>query len=127
MSDNIEEDFISDGFKKLDPGVLVPKPPKIRWGEKYKSWDDVVKIQYLEKFAHSMNHAAYLMQLERDKFGKLCEVKEKQLIMLSRSSVVKDETLLQQITKMNEQKEVYNKEMSSLKKQVRDLENDLLS
>ena len=79
-----ENDLITAGFEKLDPKLLPKQPPKINWGMLYKQKSDAEKIRYLEKLASAMNHAASLIQDERNELGRLCELTEAQLMFWHR-------------------------------------------
>lgn len=110
-----QEDFIAEGFKRItDEDLAVRNPPKIRWGDKYKAWDDKKKIEYLEKLANSMNHAVSLLQDERDQLNKLCEMKEGQLVKLSEALKQNNEMLHHEITRMNKEKQGLNARIKEL-------------
>lgn len=119
---NKEEDFIGEGFHKIDNKYIEKRPPRIQWGKKYLSWSDDKKIEYLEKFARSMNHAAYLVQSERDQLNKLCGLKEEQIGSLNKSMADNMNMLQHEVTRMNEQRQSYNTEVARLNKKVRELE-----
>lgn len=42
------------------------KAPRIQWGEKYQEWTVEQRLEYAEELACSMNHAADVMQQERN-------------------------------------------------------------
>ena len=102
--------------------LISERPPKINWGKGYLNKPDSEKIKYLENFASSMNHAAYLIQGERDQLGKLCELKEKQLIGMNKSLTANNTMLQQEITKINEQRQGFNAEVARLNSRIRELE-----
>ena len=118
---NNHDDLIVEGFAKLDDKFIEKRPPKIAWGEKYKQWSDAEKIEYLEKLAASMNHAAFLVQGERNELGKLCELKEKQLISMNAAVRQNNAMLQHEVTLMNEQRQGYNAEVSRLNRLIREL------
>ena len=117
----IDPDFIADGFHKLDSRLMEERAPKIQWGVIYQEMSYHEKIRYLEKLAATMNHAAFLVQEERNHFGELCEKKEKQIIAMSKALDQNNAMIQQQVTKMNEDRQQYNKAIADLKKQVREL------
>ncbi len=63
-------DLIADppeGFKVLHPALNGKRQaPMIAWGKEYADWPQDRKIRYLEKLASAMNHAADVMQKERN-------------------------------------------------------------
>jgi hypothetical protein len=120
--DNMKEDLIAKGFHKLDDNLITNRPPKIKWGEIYKGFTDKEKITYLEKLASSMNHAAHLIQSERNELGRLCELKEQQIIKL-KEAMDKNMLMLQtEMTKINEERQRFNKEVLCLNQRIRELE-----
>jgi len=57
-----------EGFKALHPALNGKRQaPMIAWGPEYAAWPADRKINYLEKLASSMNHAADVMQKERNR------------------------------------------------------------
>jgi hypothetical protein len=112
---NPQDDFIAQGFHKLDDNLIEKKPPKIQWGQKYQQFTDKEKIKYLENIASTMNHAAHLIQTERDELGKLCELKEEQLINMKSAMSQNMEMLQTEITKINEERQLFNAAYKELK------------
>jgi hypothetical protein len=122
LADNMQENLEAAGFKRLDPKVIDNDPPRIKWGELYKQFTDAEKIEYLEKLASTMNHAAYLIQGERDEVLTLCGLKEQQLEKLSSSMGKNDSMVQSEIMKMNEERQSFNKHVAELNKKIRELE-----
>lgn len=122
MSDNLEHtDFIGMGFHQIDEKYVSLKPPKIAWGGKYKGWSDERKVIYLQNLASSMNHAAALVQDERDELLELIDKKERQLETMNENMRQNNEMLQQQIEKMNAEKQQYNASYAKLKKEHEEL------
>lgn len=118
-----QHDFIDEGFHRLDKEIVKDHPPRISWGPIYKSKNDKDKVQYLEKLASAMNHAAFLIQNERNTLGELVEQKEEQIIVM-KAALDQNNTMIQgEITKMNAERQNYNKAVADLKAKVRVLEN----
>jgi chromosome segregation ATPase len=116
-------DIISDGWSVIDEKYISRRPPKIAWGAGYKAMTDPEKIAYLEKLAYTMNHAASLVQDERNELNRLCEQKEKQLLQMSRNLQANNEMIQSEITKLNEQRQEYNSNIMALNRQLRELKN----
>ncbi len=116
-------DWVGEGWHKLDPDLLLDKAPKIAWGDRYKMWPDVKKIKYLEELASSMNHAAFLVQNERDELNVLCARKEKMLNTLSQNLEGNNGMIQQQITLLNEERQTWNKAAAEMKAKIRELED----
>ena len=121
--DRDQEDLIAAGFHKLDSKLVSKNPPKISWGELYKANSRLDKIIYLEKLCSSMNQAAHLIQGERDQLLKLCGNKEKQLVQMSKSVEANNQMLQTELTKVNVDKQYYNKRIATLNAKIRELEN----
>lgn len=119
------EDLVARGFHRLDPKLLTNNPPKIAWGEIYKGWSDEQKLAYVEKLACTMNHAAMLIQDERNQILGLCELKEAQLTAMKLALDANNDMIQQQVTTMNEDRQKYNLAIKQLNEKVRMLEAEL--
>ncbi len=122
-----EDDLVAKGFHRLDSNLIENRPPKINWGEKYRAMEPEQKIRYLEKLAATMNHAAHLIQNERNQLGELCDKKEQQLIALSKSVDANNAMLQQEVTRMNAQRQGFHAEVSKLNTRIRGLEGGSLN
>ena len=114
-----EADFVGEGWHEIDEHLVSARPPKIRWGERYLSWSPQKKIEYLEKFAASRNHAAYLIQGERDQLNELCEKKEAQIHGLGKAMAQNSAMLQTEVTKMNAQRQDYHRNISRLNAEIK--------
>ena len=121
-SNGKDQDWLGEGFHRLDEDLIERRPPKIQWGMIYKGYSDEQKVAYLEKLAAAMNHAAYLIQNERNQLGELCERKEAQLESMKKALEENNSMIQGQITEMNAERQHYNKSISDLKSRVRELE-----
>lgn len=119
---NGQDDFVAQGFHKLDSKLITALPPKIKWGEGYRASTDAEKVTYLEKLAATMNHAAFLIQNERNALGELCEKKEQQLVKMKEAMDANNNMIQQQVTRMNEQRNAAAAHVSKLNKKIRELE-----
>ena len=116
--DNLQEDLLAQGFHKLDDKLLVVKAPKITWGRIYQSSSNEEKIDYLEKLASTMNHAASLIQDERNQLNKLCELKEQQIEKLKEAMDANNNMLQSEVAKINEERQKFNESKAGLKGQA---------
>jgi len=114
--------LIAAGFHKLDPELMVDRPPKIKWGLVYQASSDEQKITYLEKLAAAMNHAAHLIQSERDKLSVLCVKKEEQIKSLKKALDQNNDMIQSEITRMNSERQDYNKAAAEANAKIRELE-----
>lgn len=114
-------DFVAAGFRRLDENLTPANPPKIHWGKLYMSWGDEKKVQHLEKLAATMNHAAALIQDERNKMNDLLIAKEAQLNAMKKSLDQTSAMVAQQIAQHNEEKQQANRAYAALNAEVREL------
>lgn len=119
---NGEADFLGKGFHRLDDHLIPKRPPKIKWGPIYLSKTDAEKVAYLEKLAAAMNHAAHLIQGERDQLGGLCEKKEEQIASMKTALDQNNAMIQSQITKMNAEKQELLNAIITKNNRIRELE-----
>ena len=119
--DNEKADLVAAGFRKLDSKLIGLRPPIINWGIIYKGMPDDKKISYLEKLASSMNHAASLVQGERDELNRLCVLKEEQIQKLNTAMRQNSDMLQSEITKINLERQEFNKEAVRLNRIIKEL------
>jgi len=108
-------DFIGKGFKKLDSNLISERPPKIKWGKKFESWTLKEQNEYLKKLATTMNHAAYLIQEERNALLKLMDKKEKQLIKVQKAMDSNVEMVHDELEKINLERQSFNSANTGMK------------
>lgn len=113
-------DLMVEGFHELDSHLLEPNAPKIAWGEKYKKMTHHDQVRYLKNIASAMNHAAYLIQNERNDMIDLCRKQEEQIKIQQEAVDQNNLMLTTEITKMNELKQKYNAEIARLNQVIRD-------
>ena len=118
MSAEIYEN--TEGLKEID---VVERPPKIKWGDKFKSWPLEKQNDYLRRFSESMNHAADTIMQERDALGQLAEKKEEQIIQLKEALDANTLMLQTEITKMNEYRQEAQQHAAQLQARIRELES----
>jgi len=114
-----EINLIAEGFAKVP---VVERPPKVKWGDEFKAWDDEKKIQYLTKFAEAMNHAAAKIQQERDTLGELIEKKEDQIQQMKMILDLNNNMLQHEVTRMNNYKQDMNDHAAKLNARIKELE-----
>ena len=115
------EDFVGAGFHKVES--IKTHPPKIKWGKLYQDSPIDKRLAFAEKLAAAMNHAAFLIQEERDELAKLCEKKEAQIEAMHEALQQNNNMIQTQITKMNAQMQEAAKRSASLQSRIRQLEN----
>lgn len=115
-----EIDMVAEGFAVVP---VVENPPKVKWGKDFCAWDMQKQNTYLMKFAEAMNHAAEIIMGERDELGRLAELKEKQIQKMSAAVAANNAMLQQEVTRMNEQRQGYNKTIAELNAKIRELKN----
>lgn len=114
--------LVGAGFERLDETVMENRPPRITWGRIYKEkMSSEQKIEYLERLASTMNHAAALLQKERNTLDSLCAKKEKQLMIMKKTVDQSGDMLLQQITRLNADRQNFVNEITKLRNELRAL------
>jgi len=115
-----QKDFVGAGFQKLDDTLIEQHPPKISWGMLYRDkMSQREKIQYLERIASAMNHAAAMIQKERDALNILCGKKERQLVTMQKAVAQNNEMLQSEVTRLNEDRQNMLQEIARLKNKLR--------
>jgi len=94
--------------------------------ELFEAFSDQQKIEYLEKLSNSMNHAAALIQKERDELGRLCSLKEGQIQKLTHAMTQNNAMLQQEVTLMNEERQGFNQHVAALNVLVKNLKEQLM-
>ena len=124
MSKKIDQDeLVEQGFHRLDDDLLPGRPPKIKWGKGYQEMSKDDKIDYLQKLATSMNHAASLIQTERDTIGKLCEAKEAQIVQMKKALDDNNAMIQSEVTRMNTQRQDAASTVMRLNQEIRKMRN----
>lgn len=96
--------------------------PTIKWGNDYKKWPIEKRLRYAERLAATMNHAADILQIDRNKLNVLIKEKEASLVQAIKSAQLADSMLQKQLTRDNAAKQVLNKrivELTQLNKKLR--------
>lgn len=94
---------------------------QISWGDEYKSWPVEKRLEYAEKLASSMNHAADILQKERDELIKTMVQQDLKLKANVKSYLNQGELMHKELGAADAEKQVLYQEIVSLKSQVKDL------
>ncbi len=122
-----QDDFVGAGFHQLDENLVQPNAPKISWGKVYLGKPVAWKLTYLERLASTMNHAAFLIKVERDQLNELCIAKETQIVTMKMALDQNNRMIQDQITKMNTERQKYNAAIAELNADLSELKNDSLN
>jgi ABC-type transporter Mla subunit MlaD len=114
------EDFVGAGFHKIDDDKIELRPPKINWGVLLDEASDEVKVERAQKVASAMNHAARLIQDERDQLNELLGQKEEQLKQMSKAMEQNQQMLVSEVTRLNEDRQEFLKTIADLKRRLRE-------
>ena len=125
-------DLKPDGLGEVDIQLLPElnkKAPKITWGDAYLAWPVEKRLEFAEKLASTMNHAADMLQKERN---ALIDIAKKQELLIAdhvRKYDAQSEMIQLQMVRANEEKqELYvqlddtMKEKKALMLRIRELE-----
>lgn len=106
---NLEPDGLGElkSIKRI-PGMLK-HAPTIRWGDDYHAKPVEERLKYAEKLASSMNHAADILQTERNKVIEVAHIQEEQIRQLQRQVTQQNELTQQIVARANTEKQQLNK------------------
>lgn len=103
--------------------------PPISWGEEYRGWPIEQRLEYAEKLASAMNHAASVLQDERNKLIEVVKKQEEQLkhnanAYLSQGNLMHKELGSADVEKQQLYQEIVNLKQKTrvLAKRVKELE-----
>ena len=120
---NGQEDFMAEGFYKLDENIISHKAPRLTEPPKFQAKTDGQKYLYYRKIAATMNHAAKLISEERNELNRLIQLKEATLISMDAQLRANNQMLQAEVTKMNAQKQAFHAEVSRLTARIKELED----
>lgn len=116
-----------EGLKELDfEGIEAPRARMIKFGEEFEAWDDKHKIEFLKKLASSMNHAADIMQQERNKLLVELEIVNKQRENAEKNLSIQKNIVFKAITDNNKAKDEYIATIQKLEEKIR-FQNDIIN
>jgi hypothetical protein len=122
--------FAPPGFAKLQPiNGMRCIAPKISWGGEYDAWPIEKRLRYAERLASAMNHAADLLQQERNKLLEIAQHHEVQLKAAIHRYNEASDLLQRQVTLHNAEEQKLHRTIVELQGRIRALEkaNDNLS
>lgn len=120
MTDKNESDFVGDNFERYSKNA-----PRIDIGGEFDKRSDKDKIEYLIKLASSLNHAAQLIQKERNELNDLLFSKEAQLTAAYEKITAGQMMIHKQLVRVNEEKQKLLDENQALYNEIMQLEKEL--
>lgn len=126
---NYEPDGLGDlkSIKRIRDMRAVA--PTIKWGKQYKDWSLRKRLDYCEKLASTMNHAADMLQKERNELLEVCSQQAEMIKALQRGYCDQGNMVQGQIGRFNEETQVLNNRIVELvaqlgeaKKRIKELE-----
>ena len=112
-------DFVGAGFHRLDDNLIEQHPPMIDWGQLVRQMGSKEQIRYYQRIASAMNHAAYLIQNERNELQTLCMKKENQLKSMDAAVRANNLMLQSEVSRMNTDRQEMLKTIARLKAELR--------
>ncbi len=104
---------------------MEQKPPKIKLLDGFHKRTSEDQYSYLLRLASTMNHAAKLMQDERDKMVKLVETKEQQLEKQKLAMQANNDMVQRIVTQVNDEKQKMFDTIAERNTKIRELEAKL--
>lgn len=95
---------------------------KISWGKDYLAWPIEKRLDYAEKLAASMNHAADVLQQERNKLLNVVAHQEAQLKSNAKSYLSQGDLMHKELGSADAEKQVLYQEIVQLKVQIKNLQ-----
>ena len=116
---NFEPDTLGDlkEIKRIPP--MQVRPPKIKWGDEYLSWPIEKRLEHAEKLAAAMNHAADVLQQERNTLLDVCRQQESQLDLIKKVQTRDGATLHHELEIHNQEKQNLYQEIVKLKSKLK--------
>lgn len=106
MSKDITDVQSVDDLKTVDD-YLTEKAPQIQFGEDFEDWDSDKKIRYLKRLASTMNHAADMMQNERNELLAKVKVLKAQLASSEQNLTITKDIMRNALTSNNTSKDEF--------------------
>jgi len=111
---NDEPDLVTNGFTRLPP--LKETVPQIAWGKNFMEWPPARQLTYAKDLASSMNHAAKLMQDERNAANQVAMRCTAQVKQLQHEAQANHDLLQRQLTRWNTEKQELLAEIATLER-----------
>ena len=99
--------------------LSISKGHRLQCGEKFYEWDTKEQVEYLIKLASSMNHAADVIQRERDALAQKHEQLFRTLENCEKSLDTQKQININMITSANAKEQRYIKDIQLLQSRVR--------
>jgi hypothetical protein len=93
--------------------------PKIQWGKEYRSWPIKKRLKFAERLADTMNHAADVIQGERDKLLVILKEKEEKLKASIKQYLAQGEMIHNKLAEADAEKQELYKQIVDLNKKVK--------
>ena len=117
---DIEEFEDSGDLKKITRlPQMQSRAPKISWGKVYQAWPIDKQLRYAESLANSMNHAADVLQKDRDRIVKLAKAQEVQLKENVQRYTEQGELMHKELAAVDAEKQKLYTEIVELKTQLK--------
>jgi len=94
--------------------------PQIKFGDEFNSWPPGKQIEYLKQLASSMNHAADMMQTERNEIRSKLIMAETKLAGAEKALQIQKDVVVRQLTDGNAEQQSMIVRMQALEAKVRE-------
>jgi len=109
-----------EGMKKIIRHPrMQQRAPKINWGSTYNAWEVKKRLRYAEELANSMNHAADILQQERNKLLKICQAQENQLKQYGEKYEAQGGLMSRELADADKEKQELYQQIVDLGKQIK--------
>lgn len=112
------------GLKRIERlASMHQHAPKIKWGSDYQSWPIEKRLNHAERLAAAMNHAADVLQSERNELLKLVAHQEAQLKQSAVKYLEQGDLIHRQLQKASDKRHEMSACITQLRTENRALKN----
>lgn len=128
---DLEADGLGDlkEIRRINGIEVESKIPQIRWGRDYRSWPIEKRLRYAERLASAMNHAADVLQTDRNSLLAKNAALEAKVILLEKMVAGQGATMHHELGLQDAEKQALYKQivqqtsdLKAARKRIQELE-----
>jgi Skp family chaperone for outer membrane proteins len=119
---DLEPDGLGDlkSIKRVNGMAAAANVPQISWGPDYMSWPLKRRLRFAERLASSMNHAADLLQKERNALLDIKAKLERQLKHSEKKYLEQGELFHSEVTRAGEREQAALRDLVETKRSLKE-------
>jgi seryl-tRNA synthetase len=118
---DLEPDGLGDLKSIRRTPQMKANAPQIAWGDEYKSWPIEKRLSYAERLASSMNHAAAVLQDERDRLSDVCHAQQVKVEQAAEQYLKQGDQMHEELARADAEKQILYAEIDEAKKTIKRL------